>query len=81
MKNATSNGTKHSHSCTMAFGRYSVAGTCSRCDELRAGAPARPDFVRHRRPSAAERDARFARELREHRAACHCGPVCTFGDW
>ena len=33
--------TKHGAACVMAFGRPSPVGDCARCDELRAGSPAR----------------------------------------
>lgn len=77
--------TKHNTECVMAFGRLSPAGTCPRCDELRAGAPARAGWGR---PSAIARriDERIRQDIRRHMASDKhrsggCGPVCTFGDW
>lgn len=71
--------TRHSNACTMAFGRPSkVAGTCPRCDELRAGAAPRPGYTSLRQAT----EQRQIAAIRAHRCAVsNCGPVCTFGDF
>lgn len=67
------------HTCGgPVFGRLAPAGTCPRCDELRAGS--KPvQWVGGRR----KRDeALHIAEIRAHDCAtAGCGPVCTFGDW
>jgi hypothetical protein len=70
------------HTCEpseRAFGRR--APGCLRCDELKAGAPARagwqqPYFARKAREEAQRRNAR-PHNCRES----NCGPICTYGDW
>lgn len=70
------------HTCGgPAFGKLASPGDCARCDELRAGAPARKSW----RSQKQERDDQFKRALDAHfNSAKHlsggCGPCCTFGD-
>jgi hypothetical protein len=71
------------HTCDgPSFGRLASPGACARCDELRAGAPARR-FAwaeRSRRDRAAE--AARLEAIRKHDCrAAGCGPVCVAFDW
>lgn len=82
------------HTCNSArpgqslpFGRKAAPGECPRCDELRAGAPAREahPVIRAVVARRAE-DARRVDEIKAHFASdAHrsgaCGVVCTFGEW
>ncbi len=72
----------------LPFGRLAPAGKCGRCDQLRAGAPAkdRPaylDAVDRRRRDEEQTRA----DIRDHFAPGsphsrgECGPVCTAFDW
>jgi hypothetical protein len=68
----------------LPFGRLAAPGTCARCDERRAGAPARERF--DGRTTAAQRDAAHAADVAAHFAsAAHrggqCGIQCTYGEW
>ena len=67
------------HTCGgPVFGRLAPAGTCPRCDELRAGSTP-VQWVGGRR---AQTDALRVVEIRAHDCVkSHCGPVCTFGEW
>lgn len=73
----------HSNLCTMAFGRYTKdAGKCLRCDELKAGAPARAGWQKAYYSKKNADEAQHLREIRNHNCeTANCGPVCTFGDW
>ena len=72
--------TKHNADCSRAFKNYDK--NCPRCQELSAGAPARPGWSDNKRRFEAQSiiaiHAHFASEA--HRSGA-CGPVCTFGDW
>lgn len=72
-----SNATKHNHDA-LPFGRKLAPGCCPRCDELRAGAPARKGW----RNGRAQQDAARVAAVRAHDCkACGCGPCCTYGDF
>lgn len=71
-------GTAHTHQ--VIFGRK-VEG-CPRCEELKAGAPARAwgNQVKF------QKDAQASHAIADHFASHKhrsggCGPVCTFGEW
>lgn len=71
--------TKHSTTCTMAFGKARPETGCPRCVELAAGAPARSWVRRHDNARrVASIHAHFTSHA--HRSGA-CGPVCTFGDY
>jgi hypothetical protein len=75
--------TKHNHE--QSFGRK--FDDCPRCDELKAGSPARTNpgvEAKRRNTTRAQEDAaairaHFAPGGNHSRKTC--GPVCTFGDW
>lgn len=71
-----SEGTKHSSTCKMAFGRKDP--TCARCQELLAGAAPRAAW--NKKPTILYSRAQ---ELQMHDCKkSHCNPICcTFGDW
>ena len=70
------------HTCGgPVFGRLAKRGECSRCAELRFGAPA-VKWAASRR----DQDRMRCEEIRGHFASERhtsggCGPVCTFGEW
>lgn len=71
--------TKHSDSCTMAFGRPSKHATCPRCEELKGGATARKGYGWRNK----EQEARTLRAIRSHDfAACQKqNGCCTHFEW
>lgn len=81
--------TRHNHDDGRAlpFGRLLPSGECPRCDELRAGAPARTPAWTERLGDRARREARDAEDRRQHfapggpHATGQCSPVCTAFDW
>jgi hypothetical protein len=75
--------TRHNHDGGQAlpFGRKLPQGECPRCDELRAGAPARADHAAGRR---GKRDDYQPGDYARHRATCdrcRTGGVCTAYEW
>lgn len=67
--------THHAADCRRVFSRYD--DRCPRCQELAAGASARPGWSDRKRD-----DARRVEAIRRHDCQrSGCGPVCTFGDW
>lgn len=67
--------TPHSLACTMTFGRLTLAtGVCARCDELRAGAVARPRFA-----SRSDRYSGAAPVAKVASGACPCCEGRTVG--
>lgn len=73
---------QHNEKCRMAFGRPTKeVGACPRCDELRAGAPARQGYGLSRSQKAT-REAQFRASLKAHDCKkSNCSYICTFGDW
>jgi hypothetical protein len=76
------------HTCGgPSFGRLTPG--CPRCDELKAGAPARQHgyFGTPRQALRQHNEQMERAAIRDHFApgGPHsrgtCGPVCTFGDW
>lgn len=73
--------TKHGAACTRAFANLSPLGACPRCDELRAGAPARVGWGGVTQ-SVRDNERNRSAALRAHSCkASGCAPICTFGDW
>ena len=82
--------TRHGAVCSMAFGRPSPLGDCARCDELRAGHPARagwqgayysPSAVAMRAAADAYDPCRVCDEERRTGRTLHVGGVCTANQW
>ena len=71
------------HTCEQserAFGRR--APGCARCDELKAGAPARVGWQADYYANKARQDAALSLAIRNHDCqASRCGIVCTAFQW
>ena len=58
--------TRHNGTCSMAFGKYSQHNDCPRCNELKAGAPARAGWQKGYFSRKAQQEAAQLRAIEAH---------------
>lgn len=73
--------TKHNDTCTMTFGRPSDHDNCPRCNELKAGAPARKGWGHAAKQQQSRRLDAYCFSVPIHHARCtkDTNPSCACG--